>query len=291
MDSVSLKAPAKVNIFLDINGITDNGYHLLNTVVQTINLYDDIVICKSNSKKINIYNKGIDIPINRKNIIYKAASEFFIYTNIPFSGIDIKVNKKIPTKAGLGGGSSNAAATLIGLNKLFNTNLSIHQLQAIGITLGADVPLFFDGGTYLAEGIGEILTPLPNFPEVCFVIVKPNIGFSTAIVYDKFDKTIIHQHYDTKKIIASIVTSNIKEISDNMYNVFEEVVTNQQIVNIKSLLIKHGALNAIMTGSGSAIFGIFDNKNNAKKSARFFKDLYDHVFICKPIQHGVYINN
>ncbi len=260
-------------------------------VVQTIDLFDDITISKSNSKQIGIYNNGISIPTNRKNIMYKAISKFFTYTNIPFYGININIHKKIPIKAGLGGGSSDAAATLIGLNELFNTNLTMQQLHTIGVTLGADVPLFFDGGTCLAEGIGEILTPLPNFPESFFVIVKPFVGFSTAVVYNNFDKITINRHSDIKKIIANIGAANIKEISNNMYNVLEKVVANQEIINIKELLIKHGALNSIMTGSGSAVFGIFTDKNKAKKSAGFFKGLYSHVFICKPITHGVCLNN
>ena len=293
LHSIRLKTPAKINITLDINGVTSNGYHTLKMITQTISMFDYILIFKNDTGQIKIFSKGIKIPKNRENIMYKAVSEFFNYTNIPFDGITIKIEKNIPIEAGLGGGSSDAAATLIGLDKLFNTNLSTDQLQSIGLYLGADVPLFINNksGTTLIEGIGEIFNSLPNFPDVYFILIKPFFGFCTKEIYKKYDEIKVCAHPNTDKVIAGIVTSNISEIASNMYNILEEAANNETIYKIKDDLISAGALGASMTGSGSAVFGIFQTKVKAKKAYKFLKNLYKNISIVQPVDHGSIIVN
>ena len=284
MKNIYLKSPAKINLSLDITGTQPDGYHNLNMIVQTINLFDYINISKNNSKKINLSHSGLFMPDDSSNIMYKAVKKFFEAVNVPFRGVDIYVKKYIPSKAGLGGGSSNAAYTLMGLNTLFNTNLSKSQLQNIGSTLGADVPLFFHTGTLQCQGKGEIITPLAGLPRMYFVIAKPFFGFSTAATYKKFDSIKIKKRPNNNQIIDGINNADIKQITDNMYNVLEEVVNNKVITQIKSSLISHGALTANMTGSGSAVFGVFKDKYTALCSFYKLKNFYPYVFLAKPIK-------
>ncbi|MBP0979423.1 MAG: 4-(cytidine 5'-diphospho)-2-C-methyl-D-erythritol kinase [Oscillospiraceae bacterium] len=288
---ILLKSPAKLNLSLDIlDVVTKNKsqYHLLKMITQIIDLVDYIEIFKSGSKKINIYNTGISIPLDRPedNIIYKAALKFFDETKILFTGVDIKISKNIPVQAGLGGGSSNAATTLIGLNKLFEAGLSKQKLQEIGSTLGADVPLFFESPTCLCEGIGEIITPLPDINNIYFVIIKPEFGFSTAQVYKSFDKIInIKKRPDINKIIKAISNSNIFEAKESLYNVLEEAIDNQEIFKIKKLFEENGAVISSMTGSGSAVFGIFRDKRTAQIAFNNLKNLYSNIFLSKPFNN------
>ena len=284
MKNIYLKSPAKVNLSLDITGIQPDGYHNLNMIVQTIDLFDYINISKNYSKTINLSHSGLFMPDDSSNIMYKAVEKFFEEVNIPLCGVDIYVKKCIPSKAGLGGGSSNAAYTLMGLNILFNTKLSKSQLQNIGSTLGADVPLFFHTGALQCQGKGEVITPLNGLPKMYFVIVKPFFGFSTAATYKKFDSIEIQKRPNNDQIIDGINNSDIKQITDNMYNVLEEVVNNNVITRIKNSLISHGALTASMTGSGSAVLGVFQDKYTALCSFHRLKNFYPYVFLAKPIK-------
>lgn len=289
MKTILLKSPAKINLSLDIIKKTNNQYHLLKMITQLINLFDYIEISESKSQKINIYNTGVKIPVRRPedNIIYKAASSFFDKTKILSTGIDIKVSKNIPIQAGLGGGSSNAATTLIGLNKLFKTKLSKKELQEIGKSLGADVALFFENSTCLCEGKGDIITPLPELTNIYFIIIKPEFGFSTAQVYKSFDKIAkLKKRPNTDKIIEAIYNSNILEAYESLYNVLEEAISNQEIFEIKKLFLNNGAIMSSMTGSGSAVFGVFKNKKIAKEAFDNLKNknIYKNIFLCEPFK-------
>lgn len=287
MNNITLKSPAKINLSLDITEKNSQGYHILNMIVQTIDIYDYITFSKNNSKQINIYSRGLDIPLSEDNIIYKAVTEFFQKSNIHFSGININISKNIPIQAGLGGGSSNAASALFALNRLFGFPLSLDKLKEIGLTLGADVPLFFFGGTCLCQGIGEIITKLPDLPLVYFVIIKPDFGFSTSEIYKSYDNIEVSKHPDTHKIISAISKSDIKQMAENIYNVLEEAVTNKEIFNIKSALINYGAIASNMTGSGSCVFGIFDDKNLAQKSINKLKNIYPNIFLSTPVNFDI----
>ena len=280
-----MKSPAKINISLDITGKTLNGYHLLNMITQTIDIFDYITFSKNGSQKINIYNTGLSTPSLKDNIIYKTIIKFFKITNISPFGVDITIKKNIPLQAGLGGGSSNAAMALVALNHLSDINLNINQLQDIGKEIGTDVPLFLLGGTCLCKGIGDIVTKLPDIKNVYFVVVKPSIGFSTPQIYKFFDEIKIKRHPNIDKIIEAIKNNDINLMCDNIYNVLEEAIPNKEILEIKKSLIKYGALASNMTGSGSAIFGIFKDQLLAKEAIKSIKKLYSikQIFLCNPI--------
>lgn len=286
--SVALRTPAKVNLSLDILGKRNDGYHFLKTVMQSVSIYDEISVTKNNSGKITVKADNDSIPADQDNIAYKAAEEFFKYSGHELSGIDIFIEKGIPSQAGLGGGSSDAAAVLIALNELTEAGLSSDELCEIGENIGADVPFFVIGGTVLAEGIGEILTPLPDLPEdTVFLIAKPKKGVSTAEAYNKFDTVTPDKHPDHNDMVASIATGDIPNIAAACKNVLEQVADIDEISEIAKIMKDNNALCSIMSGSGSAVFGIFEKKRYASSASADLKQLdLDFLEICYPEKHG-----
>ena len=268
MHQISLKSRAKINITLDVIGKRPNGYHDLSMIMQTVSLYDIIYMRKMHAKGIKLTTNLSWLPNNEGNIVYQAAELFKQNCQID-TGIFIDINKRIPVAAGLAGGSSNAAATLIGLNILFETGLDQKELIELGVRLGADVPYCILGGTALAEGIGEILTPLPPMPDCYVLIAKPKINVSTATVFKKLDISNIEKHPDNKKVIHAIKQADIDAIASNMCNVLETVTTKKHpiIKTIKEKMLNNGAKGAIMSGSGPTVFGIYHSKHQAQKTA------------------------
>ena len=268
MDEISLKSRAKINITLDVVRKREDGYHDLSMIMQTVNLYDMIYIRKMRAQGIKLTTNLRWLPSDEKNIVYQAVKLFKETYNID-TGISVKLNKKIPVAAGLAGGSSNAAATLIGMNYLFETGLSNEELMKLGVKLGADVPYCILGGTALAEGIGEILTPLAPIPESYVLIAKPKINISTVSVFKQVDVAKIDRHPDNDKVIRAIENGDLDAISKNMYNVLEEITSkNYPIVGtIKKTMLEHGAKGGIMSGSGPTVFGIYESKSQARKAA------------------------
>ncbi len=268
MHQISLKSRAKINITLDVIGKRPNGYHDLSMIMQTVSLYDIIYMRKMHAKGIKLTTNLSWLPNNEGNIVYQAAELFKQNCQID-TGIFIDINKRIPVAAGLAGGSSNAAATLIGLNILFETGLDQKELMELGVRLGADVPYCILGGTALAEGIGEILTPLPPMPDCYVLIAKPKINVSTATVFKKLDISNIEKHPDNKKVIHAIKQADIDAIASNMCNVLETVTTKKHpiIKTIKEKMLNNGAKGAIMSGSGPTVFGIYHSKHQAQKTA------------------------
>jgi 4-diphosphocytidyl-2-C-methyl-D-erythritol kinase len=283
MQSYTNNAYAKINLSLDILGTLDNGYHSLRMVMQSISLYDVVTIKKAESG-ITITTNLPYLPTNENNICYKAAKKFFDYTNIK-SGISIDISKRIPVGAGLGGGSSNAASVLKLLNKVFETNLSLKELCAIGATIGADVPFCVLGGTRLAEGFGEKLSPLPKMPKYTILLVKPSFSLSTKAIYDLYDKQENITHPDTDKLIHGLKNNSIYEICEGMGNVLEETVISEYSViqEIKDELLNLGAINAQMSGSGPTVFGIFDSFEQAQSAKKNLWGKYKTVYICSPV--------
>ena len=272
MNSIMLKGRAKINLTLDVVGKRENGYHDLEMIMQSINLYDTIFIRKTKIPGVRLKSNYSWLPTNEKNIAYKAATLFFEETGIN-GGVAIEITKRIPVAAGLAGGSTDAAATLVGLNRIYETRLSKQKLMEMGLKLGADVPFCIARGTMLAEGIGEELTPLTPMPSTHVVLVKPAISASTAVVYKNLDINNIKKHPDTKKVINALDNGNVRMIAENMANVLEEVTIKMhpEIEDIKQDLMKHGAMGAMMSGSGSAVFGLFATKEAAQKASRYFK--------------------
>ncbi len=284
---ISLKAYAKLNLGLDVIGKRQDGYHLLETIMQSIDLYDIVRVCRTKKSGIDVECRGLSIP-NQKNIAYKAATVFFNEIGYKSSyGVRIKIKKNIPSQAGMGGGSSDAAATIIALNKLFKTKLSQKELCAIGEKVGADVPFCICGGTMLVRGIGEVLTRLDDCPKLYFVVAKGSDGVSTKEAYEAVDSAQNRNELRTQKVIELISESRLNELKGMLVNTFEECTYIKDVFDIKQIMLENGACEAAMTGSGSAVFGIFKNKKSAIQCKKTLKAKYPFACVSKPASLGV----
>lgn len=272
---------AKINLTLDVLGKRADGYHTVKMLMQTVSLFDLVLVDKT-QHNISLSSNLKYLPTNEKNIACKAA-ELFLRRTGASGGARIMIHKNIPVAAGLAGGSGNGAAVLCAMNMLYNTNLSPAELCEMGAELGADVPYCIMCGTCLAEGIGEILTPLTEMPPCYILIVKPPINISTASIYEQIDSVPIQSRPDTDAIIAAIERGSISETAALLCNVMEAVTMKQHPVigGIKKKLIGNGALGAVMSGSGPSVFGIFDDFGKAKQSADSFAYQYKDVFLVK----------
>lgn len=282
MSSIKLRAYAKINLGLDVVGKREDGYHEVRMIMQTVNLYDQITMKITSDSEICLKTNLHYLPVNEKNLVYKAAKLIKDEFNIE-QGLDVKIDKRIPVAAGMAGGSSDAAAALIGMNKLFDLGLSKKDLMKRGIKLGADVPYCIMRGTALSEGIGEILTPLPPVPECFILIAKPGISVSTKFVYGNLNLSELKQHPDIDGMIDDIGKGDIYGIGDKLNNVLETVTIKKYPVidTIKQEMIKSGALGAIMSGSGPTVFGLFDCKKQARNAFYRLKslDIAKQVFL------------
>ncbi|MBM6826159.1 4-(cytidine 5'-diphospho)-2-C-methyl-D-erythritol kinase [Mordavella massiliensis] len=268
MDKMELKALGKINLGLDVLGKRPDGYHDVRMVMQTIYLYDQITITKRKEPGIGLSTNLFYLPVNENNLAYRAAKLLMDEFEIR-SGVDIFLEKHIPVAAGMAGGSSNAAAVLYGINRMFDLGLSTEELMKRGVSLGADVPYCIMRGTVLAEGIGEILTPLPPMPRCQIVVAKPPVSVSTKMVYEKIDSRRIVEHPDIDGIIEGLKEGDVTKIASRMGNVLEQVTVEEYPVidKIKKLMDEGGAKGAMMSGSGPTVFGIFTEKSLAKKAA------------------------
>lgn len=273
MDRLELKALGKINLGLDVLGRRENGYHDVRMVMQTVYLYDRIIMKKSKTPGIRLETNLYYLPVNENNLAYQAAQMLMDEFHIE-EGVSIQLDKHIPVAAGMAGGSSNAAAVLFGMNRMFSLGLSQKELMERGVKLGADVPYCIMRGTVLAEGIGEILTPLSPMPKCYVLIAKPAISVSTKMVYEKLDSHEIEDHPDIDGILAGLKAGDLKKVAGSMGNVLERVTVNAYPVidQIKKMMIKEGALNAMMSGSGPTVFGIFEEKATARKAADAIRD-------------------
>lgn len=290
ISTLQAKAYGKINIGLDVLKKRVDGYHEVKMIMQTISLYDHITITKQkNATDIQLETNLSFLPTNDNNLVYKAAKllkdEFEIQ-----EGLEIKLEKHIPVAAGMAGGSTDAAATLQLLNTMFSLGLSTEELMARAVTLGADVPYCILKGTALSEGIGEILTPLPPLMPCFILIVKPPIHVSTKFVYENLKLDELKTHPNIDAIIEAIDTGNVYAMADNMGNVLETVTEGNYpvISSIKQLMIEHGALSALMSGSGPTVFGIYDKEEAIHDAATFFKINYPlyRTYITKPINNA-----
>ena len=273
MDRLELKALGKINLGLDVLGRRENGYHDVRMVMQTVYLYDRSIMKKSKTPGIRLETNLYYLPVNENNLAYQAAQMLMDEFHIE-EGVSIQLDKHIPVAAGMAGGSSNAAAVLFGMNRMFSLGLSQKELMERGVKLGADVPYCIMRGTVLAEGIGEILTPLSPMPKCYVLIAKPAISVSTKMVYEKLDSHEIEDHPDIDGILAGLKAGDLKKVAGSMGNVLERVTVDAYPVidQIKKMMIKEGALNAMMSGSGPTVFGIFEEKATARKAADAIRD-------------------
>lgn len=273
MDRLELKALGKINLGLDVLRRRENGYHDVRMVMQTVYLYDRIIMKKSKTPGIRLETNLYYLPVNENNLAYQAAQMLLDEFHME-EGVSIQLDKHIPVAAGMAGGSSNAAAVLFGMNRMFSLGLSQKELMERGVKLGADVPYCIMRGTVLAEGIGEILTPLSPMPKCYVLIAKPAISVSTKMVYEKLDSHEIEDHPDIDGILAGLKAGDLKKVAGSMGNVLERVTVDAYPVidQIKKMMIKEGALNAMMSGSGPTVFGIFEEKATARKAADAIRD-------------------
>ena len=273
MDRLELKALGKINLGLDVLRRRENGYHDVRMVMQTVYLYDRIIMKKSKTPGIRLETNLYYLPVNENNLAYQAAQMLMDEFHME-EGVSIQLDKHIPVAAGMAGGSSNAAAVLFGMNRMFSLGLSQKELMERGVKLGADVPYCIMRGTVLAEGIGEILTPLSPMPKCYVLIAKPAISVSTKMVYEKLDSHEIEDHPDIDGILAGLKAGDLKKVAGSMGNVLERVTVDAYPVidRIKKMMIKEGALNAMMSGSGPTVFGIFEEKATARKAADAIRD-------------------
>jgi len=273
-NTVELKALAKINLGLDVLGRRENGYHDVRMVMQTIFLYDNVTIEKKEEPGVCVETNLYYLPVDENNIAYKAANMLVEEFDIK-EGVSIKLEKHIPVAAGLAGGSANAAAVLVGMNRLFGLKLTMEELMERGVKLGADVPYCVMRGTVLAEGIGEILSPLPPLPRCYVLIAKPNINVSTKTVYEKLDSKEITEHPDVDGLLEGLKNQDLKKVASCMGNVLERVTIEDYpvIEEIKNAMKAAGALNAMMSGSGPTVFGIFENRQTAKAARQKLWDM------------------
>jgi 4-diphosphocytidyl-2-C-methyl-D-erythritol kinase len=289
MKELRLRAYGKINLGLDVVRKREDGYHELRMIMQTVGLYDELKMRVIPEDEIRLSVNLSFLPTNKNNLIYKAIElikEEFSITK----GVEVRLEKRIPVAAGMAGGSSNAAAALVGMNRLFQLGLSKKQLMEYGVRLGADVPYCIMRGTALSEGIGEILTPLPPMPKCYILLAKPGISVSTKYVYQNLNVNQLTDHPDIDGIASALKVGDLKGICDRLSNVLETVTIKDypMIEEIKQFMVEQGAMNALMSGSGPTIFGIFENRNQAKKALENMRQFtfIKQAYVVEPFNTG-----
>lgn len=294
---IRLRAYAKINTGLDVIRRREDGYHEVKMILQTVDIYDEIHIRQTQGEdgKISLSVNRHNLPTDDKNLIVKAAGCMADLYGIR-QNLHINLEKRIPMAAGMAGGSADAAATLVGMNRMFALNQSEAKLQEIGLKLGADIPFCIVGGTYLAEGIGEKLTRLPDFPSAYIVVVKPKKGVSTKYVYENLNVAAITDHPDVDAVTDAIQRADLAVIGGKMSNILENVTLKQLpvIADVKEIMRKHHAIGSNMSGSGPSVFGLFEHEEDARACLSYFlanKETHalSDVFLTKTFEQGVVV--
>lgn len=280
----SLIANAKINLYLDITGKRSDGYHTLETVMQSVDLSDivDIAMSERGGEEIRVSCSDPMIPENEGNICYKAAKAFFEETGGLEKGAEIRIEKRIPHGAGMGGGSADAAAVLVGLNRLYGDAVSGERLLEIGAKIGADVPFCMIGGTKLCRGIGDEISDTGDFSGYAYLIVMPGFKCDTRFAYRSFDDDPLPQKGGLEEFLKSGA-----RFPEKMYNVFQELYGDERISAVAKRLSELGAYGACLTGSGAAVFGVFSDAEQAANAAKGFPECFTAV--CKPAMRGIII--
>ncbi|MCI1964832.1 MAG: 4-(cytidine 5'-diphospho)-2-C-methyl-D-erythritol kinase [Oscillospiraceae bacterium] len=282
MPDFAANAYAKINLTLDVTGTRPDGYHTLRSVFQSVTLFDRIFLTKESGGKIDVSCNRPDLSCGRDNTVRRAAEVFFGAAEIPNPGISFRVEKRIPWQAGLGGGSADAAAALLLLNRMFSNVLSEQELSASGLKVGADVPFCLVNGTALAEGIGERLTALPPLPPCQILLCKPSAGIGTKEAYQALDKKRYFADRFTGPMLRALRVGKWNEITDCVGNVFEPLASIPEILQIKRHMTASGAAAACMTGTGSAVFGLFQKETQARACADELSRYDTDCFLCEP---------
>lgn len=279
-------ARAKLNLSLDVISRREDGYHDMKMVMQTVELADEISLTEIEESGVFVSTNLRYLPNDERNLAAIACCKFQEATGWAGKGLSIQINKHIPVCAGMGGGSSDAAAVLRAVNELSGLNLPLERLAQIGELVGSDVPYCVLGATALAEGKGEQLTVLPSMPACFIVVCKPSFPISTPELFGCIDCKKIRCRPDTEGIIAALHSNDLNGIARRLYNVFEDVLTDRrgtEIAEIKSEMVSGGALGAAMSGTGPTVFGIFDNEDHAKHVYQTLKEQYSDTFLTKPV--------
>ncbi|HZJ58372.1 MAG TPA: 4-(cytidine 5'-diphospho)-2-C-methyl-D-erythritol kinase [Clostridia bacterium] len=290
MESICVRVHAKINLTLDVVGKRADGYHDVEMVMQSVNLWDEIVI-RVTDGKIELDSNVKGLPKDERNIAWRATELLKAEFGIP-QGAGIFIRKNIPIAAGMGGGSADCAGVLLGLNRLWNLNLGDGALKTLGKRLGADVPFCITGGTALAEGIGDILTPIASGTSIWLVIVRPDLRVSTGEVYGRLDLDYVEKRPNNKAMIEHLIAGRVSGVAENLVNVLEGVTIpmHPQIAEIKSRLVDEGALGSLMSGSGPTVYGVFKDQSSARRAAKKMEKEYRHTYVAETVQNGVLIS-
>lgn len=289
-NSLSIKAYAKVNLALDVLRRRENGYHDVKMIMQNLDIYDElefeVLERDTTDMRIDLTVNKEGIPTDDRNLVYKAIVLLFDAYNIK-SHIAVNLIKNIPAEAGMAGGSTDCAAALKAVNILYGLGLSIDELMSYGVKLGADVPYCILGRTAISEGIGEVLTPIKGLPNVHVVVAKPPVNVSTKEIYTNLRVNELETHPDVDGMVEALESQNLSAVAQRMENVLETITVamHPEIEELKTLMKEQGALNAIMSGSGPTVFGLFDDKDKAWEVAMMISDqeLAPEVFITRPV--------
>jgi 4-diphosphocytidyl-2-C-methyl-D-erythritol kinase len=287
---VVVQAPCKINLSLDITGTDSAGYHTLETVMHAAGLCDVLVIGKRADTETRVTCSHPQAPQDEMNVAYLAAKAFFEATGAPRQGLSIHIDKAIPIEAGLAGGSADAAAVLLGLDRLFETNLSLTVLQKIGRKVGADVPFCLKGGCALAKGRGDILTELPPLEDCQIAIAKPPKGISTRLAFKLYDERgADSQRPDTAGIVEAIKGGDPAEIGSRMFSVFGALGHAEETELLSGIMLCAGALGSVLSGSGSAVVGLFGEEKAARACLNLLKEQTRESWLTVPVGHGAEI--
>ena len=269
MKKIVINAMAKINLGLDVLRRRENGYHDVKMIMQTVDIYDTLEFEKREDSQIIIKVDAMELPTDENNLIYKATKLLFEKRDVK-EGVEITLTKRIPIAAGMAGGSTDAAAALVGINRLFDLGFSMEELKEVGVKIGADVPYCIEGGTALSEGIGEILTKLPDAPDCFVVVAKPEISVSTKYVYENLHANELKYHPDIDGMVEAIRNQDLAGVCKRMENVLETVTEKKYpvISQLKQMLLEAGAENSLMSGSGPTVFDIFKEEEKAKEALK-----------------------
>ncbi|MEA4823087.1 MAG: 4-(cytidine 5'-diphospho)-2-C-methyl-D-erythritol kinase [Clostridiaceae bacterium] len=282
----TIEAPAKINLTLEVLGRRPDGYHELRMVMQSVSLCDTVTVTLGQpGGEILLTTDSPVIPTDSKNLAYRAAKYFFDVLTLPPIGVTINITKRIPVTAGLAGGSTDAAAVLRALNELTGMRLPAEQLAALSLPLGADVPFCVHGGTMLAEGVGEKLTPLASLPACAILLCTPDIPSPTAQVFSRYDASVPSVHPDTPAMLQAIVKRDLDKIAAYVSNALEPVVSvlHPEIAEIQGIMRRNHALGTAMSGSGSSVFGMYREKRAAQAAYAILKPRFRNTFITEAL--------
>lgn len=283
---MEVQAFAKLNLTLDVLGKRPDGYHDLRMIMQSITLADELTLEENGTGELRVHSDLRFLPVGEKNLAAQAALRYWQARGLPPQGLDIAIRKRIPVCAGMGGGSSDAAAVLRALNQRDGSPFSVEELARIGEQVGSDVPYCVLGGTALAEGKGEVLTPLPALPRCWVVVCKPEFAISTPALFARIDSVRLRRRPDTRGAVEALEAGDLVETARRLYNVFEDVLPERQrdrVFALKNLLIGGGALGASMSGTGPTVYGLFDREDRAREACDRLSQESRETFLCRTV--------